>query len=130
MEVNNLSGFSVDTELLQKAVKTVLKEEKRGEEKISVALVKGKKMRELNKTYRGKDYITDVLSFFHDEKDFLGEIVICPEKIEKKKNFTKEICRVSIHGTLHLLGYNHENEKEEKKMEEKTDYYMSQVLKV
>jgi len=128
MEVNNLSDFPVDVGLLQKAVKTVLKREKKEEKKISVAFVKGDKIRELNKIYRGKDYITDVLSFFHGEEDFLGELVICPEKIEEKEDFTKEICRVSIHGTLHLLGYDHENEKEEKEMEEKTEKYLKKVF--
>jgi probable rRNA maturation factor len=85
-------------------------------------------MKELSRIYRHKDYATDVLSFFYNEKDFLGEIIICPEKIEKDEDFTKEICRVTIHGTLHLLGYDHENDKEEEGMKKKQEDYLQLVI--
>jgi len=128
MEVNNLTDFEIDTNLLRKTVNTILKKEKE-EKEISIAIVGAKKMKELNRIYRGKDYVTDVLSFFYNEKYFLGEIVICPEKIKNGEDFTKEICRVTIHGTLHLLGYDHANDSDEKEMEEKEENYLKAILK-
>ncbi len=128
MEVNNLTDFEVDTNLLRKAVNVVLKGEKVKEKEISIAIVGTEKMKELSRIYRQKDYATDVLSFFYNEKDFLGEIIICPEKVEKKEDFTKEICRVTIHGILHLLGYDHENDMEEKGMEKKQENYLKLVI--
>ena len=65
------------------------------------------------------------------EKDFLGEIVICPEVAkENAKEFKisqkKEIIKIFIHGILHLLGYDHEKSaKEAEVMETKQDFYLS-----
>jgi probable rRNA maturation factor len=124
MEVVNLTNFSVDTSLLARAVGIVTKRN------ISVALVEKEKMKELSRIYRGKDCVTDVLSFFYNEKDVLGEIVICPEKVKEdsKKDFTKEMCRVTIHGALHLLGYMHDTDEDEKLMVEKTEKYLQKLF--
>ncbi len=134
-EVNNLTSFSIDADLLKKAVDSILEEElskKEGKsKKISIAIVEAEKIREMSRIYRGKDCATDVLSFFYNEKFFLGEIVLCPEKIKENRgaNFTKEICRVTIHGALHLLGYGHESDEKEKEMKEKEKYYLKKILK-
>ena len=56
-------------------------------------------MNDLNKKYRKKDKVTDVLSFGEE----LNEIVICPSVIKSKK----ELVKVLIHGILHVLGYEH-----------------------
>ncbi len=129
-EFNNLTKFSVDEEKLLKTVETVLQEEK-GEANYSVSLafVDGEKMRELNRIHRGKDYITDVLSFFYNEGGVLGEVVVCPEKVEedaqeKKISFEERCLVVTVHGVLHLLGYTHEDDLSENKMEEKTKLYL------
>jgi probable rRNA maturation factor len=126
MELNNLTDFFIDTELLRKTVSTVLKEEKKEKKNISIAIVDKEKMKELSRIYRNKDYATDVLSFFYNEKDFLGEVILCPEKI-KGGDFTKEICRVTIHGVLHLLGYDHEKD-EENEMRKKEEAYLKMVV--
>ena len=130
--VVNLTDFSFDTNLLRQAVEIVLKgekEEKKGE--VSIALVESEKMKELSRIYRNKDYATDVLSFFYNEKDLLGEIILCPEKIKENsgEDFTNEMCRVTIHGALHLLGYDHESDTDEKEMEEKQEAYLKDLLK-
>ena len=69
--------------------------------------------RALNKTYRGKDYATDVLSFEGDAEETLGELVICPDVIERQAEehglkFREELGYMVIHGLLHLLGFEHE----------------------
>ncbi|WP_297213721.1 MULTISPECIES: rRNA maturation RNase YbeY [Thermodesulfovibrio] len=89
---------------------------------VSVVLIGGKRMREINYRYRGKKYITDVLSFpylenhFLMEEVYLGELLICPEKalLQSKQygaTFWEEMQRLLVHGILHLLGYDHEGSK-------------------
>ncbi len=128
--INNTTEFSVDEKLLSMAVEVVLKEEKKEEKEISIAVVGEEEIRELNRIYRGKDSATDVLAFFYGEKDFLGEVVLCPTKIigGEGRDFTKEICRVTIHGALHLLGYDHKNDEEEELMTEKTEKYLQKLF--
>ncbi len=77
-------------------------------------------MRRLNRTYRGKDRTTDVLSFSFREGAFadlhrqvLGDIVIClPTAARQAKEagdtLQSEVDRLLVHGLLHLVGYDHE----------------------
>lgn len=159
IEINNLTTNPVDENFLKKVAQKVLKDE--GEEKsdLSIALIGQGKMRKLNKRYRGKNRVTDVLAFGENkipngarrsgrvegglESKFqipnsikgLGEIVICLREMKKNakrfgSTFEKELATCLIHGILHLLGYNHEISKEKsKEMEKKQQYYLSQVLK-
>ena len=94
---------------------------------VSVSFTDNEKIRELNNKYRGKDSPTDVLSFpmfdrFDDMMYMdivpLGDIVISLEKAkEQAHNFFHgsyhELAFLSIHSTLHLLGYDHETSKED-----------------
>jgi probable rRNA maturation factor len=121
VEINNLTSNKIDRKALINIAEKVLKEEKK-EGDLSIALVCGARMRSINKKYRKKDKITDVLSFgfLKDNKlkGELGEIVICPEVVKKNaKNldldYNKELARVLIHGVLHILGYDHEKAKKE-----------------
>lgn len=128
MEINNLTSFTFDREKLIKIVEKILKEEKaKGD--VAFALVDKKEIRKLNRIYREKDYVTDVLSFFYDEKDFLGEVLLCPEKIKEDRGESeREFLRVAIHGVLHILGYDHEKkEEEEREMKEKTEHYLQEI---
>lgn len=98
---------------------------------VSVAIVDDKAIKKLNSAYRGKNYVTDVLSFgemdssvqrYFQDKNFLGEIVICypqaARQAKKAKHSVKnEVQLLLTHGFLHLLGYDHEkSEVEAKKM--------------
>ena len=95
----------------------------------NVIVVSTDKIHELNKTYRNIDRPTDVISFaLEDDETFvktdyrvLGDIYICLDKarsqaIEYGHSFKREICFLSIHGLLHLLGYDHMNPEDEKIM--------------
>ncbi len=128
--VNNLTSFEIDREKLLETAKNVLKNEG-AKGRIDFALVGKKEIKELNRTYRGKDHATDVLSFFYNEKDFLGEVVLCPQKIEEnagESGFKKELFRVAVHGILHILGYDHtKSEKEEKAMKKRTESYIEEI---
>lgn len=126
--------FSVKNKILketeiQKIVSDVLSQQKR-KGNISVHIVGDKKIRDINKIYRDKDKVTDVISFaieegenifdFIDEKD-LGDIFICANQIRrqaKENNISEkeEMIRMLVHGILHILGYDHLQEVDAKKM--------------
>jgi len=134
IEVSNLTTSSVDEQFLKKIGEKVLKEEKK-EGDLSIVLLGQGKMRKLNKKYRGKNRVTDVLAFPNKELG-LGEIVICFREVKKNaKRFNstleKELARVLIHGILHLLGYDHEkSEIKAQEMEEKQNHYLKLCLKL
>lgn len=98
---------------------------------VSVTLVNGKTIRELNKEYRGVDKVTDVLSFpldFGSELDMpitpLGDVVINLEKIkEQAEEFghseMRELSYLTVHSLLHLLGFDHIADEDRKDMREK-----------
>ena len=93
---------------------------------LSVILVAADHMRQLNRRFAGNDYSTDVLSFpMEDEEDgpsMLGDVVLCPQVA--RRNATKlehslddELAVLLVHGTLHLLGYDHQSQEEAEDME-------------
>ncbi len=97
----------------------------------SVVLVSDAAMRNYNREFRGKNRSTDVLSFPDqeddgDEEPYLGDILICVEAAarQEKHSLLQELQVLSLHGLLHLLGYDHdadqgEMERLEKKMRRK-----------
>lgn len=94
---------------------------------ISVRIVSPDESAELNKGYRGKTGPTNVLSFPADIPDYvesklLGDIVICAaivrrEAVEQDKSLEAHWAHMLVHGTLHLLGYDHVEEAEAEEME-------------
>lgn len=101
---------------------------------LSVTFVTNERIREINKEYRNIDKPTDVISFAMEELGqgeipianidmprFLGDIIISIVKtkeqaVEYGHSFIRELGFLTVHGFLHLLGYDHETEAEEKKM--------------
>lgn len=81
---------------------------------VTVALVSDGRMRSLNRTFRGKDYATDVLSFpVIDQPDLLGDIVIATGVAARQADdaghsVATELRILALHGLLHLLGYDHD----------------------
>ncbi|MEK7065208.1 MAG: rRNA maturation RNase YbeY [Patescibacteria group bacterium] len=95
----------------------------------SIHLVGEKRIRELNKKYRKQNKVTDVLSFplceireIRDKRDKeIGDVFLCVPRIKKQAKeygvcLEEEFCRMLTHGVLHLLGFDHKNKKEAKKM--------------
>jgi probable rRNA maturation factor len=91
----------------------------RGE--VTVALVSDARMRTLNRSFRGKDYATDVLSFPSAEplgSGYLGDIVIATGVAQRQADdvghsVSTELKVLALHGLLHLLGYDHETDQGE-----------------
>jgi probable rRNA maturation factor len=90
----------------------------------TLVLVGDERMRDLNRTFRGFDRPTDVLSFparngdFPDEADYLGDIVISVETASRQarrrgSTLPRELRVLALHGLLHLLGHDHESDNGE-----------------
>ena len=82
---------------------------------VCVALVSDARMRALNRQFRGKDRVTDVLSFPAGTRGFLGDVVIAAGVAKKQAkaaghSLNTEIRVLTLHGLLHLLGYDHSSD--------------------
>jgi probable rRNA maturation factor len=95
---------------------------------LSVLLVDGGHIKRLNARFAGNDYATDVLAFpmMEDEEttSILGDIVIAPDVAQKNAerlghDLATELEVLLIHGTLHLLGYDHQGTEDKAKMEQR-----------
>ncbi len=124
LNFNVLIDDKIETSFLEKVAQEVLLKEKKKDAIVSIALVDGETIKRINRDYRDKDEKTDVLAFAEkdvegfSEKNYLGEIVICPAESD-------DLVKVLIHGILHLIGYDHEKSQEaEKEMRDKEDKYL------
>lgn len=102
-----------------------------GEAGVVIRIVAEAESQNLNSTYRGKDYPTNVLSFPYDpppipleedETDYLGDLVICLPVVEREaseqgKTLEQHWAHLLIHGVLHLQGYDHISDDEAVEME-------------
>ena len=105
---------------------------------ISLTFMNSNEIQELNKTYRNIDEPTDVLSFpMIDDNDvtmpllMLGDIVICPEQVEKlhpELEIKDALYLMIAHSFLHLLGYDHDTEEKQIEMWEKQDEIKNKML--
>jgi len=90
---------------------------------ITLRIVDEPEGRELNKDYRGKDTVTNVLTFVYDEAEPLsGDIVICAPVVEREaaeqhKDLLAHYAHLTIHAALHLQGYEHGNSTDAVEME-------------
>jgi len=89
---------------------------------MTILLTNNIKLRALNATFRGKDKPTNVLAFPDGTPGYLGDIAIAhgvaaAEAKREKKRLIDHAAHLAIHGTLHLLGYDHETAREAKVME-------------
>jgi probable rRNA maturation factor len=88
---------------------------------ISIGFVSSRHMRRLNKQWRGKDQVTDVLSFELGDGPFKGELILNHEQAARQAKWMHhstidELCFLIVHGVLHLWGHDHENSRDAKKM--------------
>jgi probable rRNA maturation factor len=121
-------------ELLAKVLQKAAEMEKTGSAEVSVTIVTKERIQEINSEYRQKDAVTDVISFAMEEMGedeteiiggeetrFLGDIIICLDVAKEQAeeyghSIEREMGFLAVHGFLHLLGYDHMNEKDEKAM--------------
>lgn len=128
-EINDLVHVDFNYDYLDDVVKRVLKHEDVKNACFSIIFVDSNEIQKINKEYRGMDKVTDVISFaLEDTKDaidndirVLGDIYICiPRMLEQAEDYghsiKRELSFLTVHGLLHLLGYDHMNKEEEKVM--------------
>jgi len=121
--------------------KILLNDLEYSEHELSLLLTGDKEIASLNNQYRNKSSATDVLSFSqlegegHSEEKLLGDVVISVETASRQAQETavsleEELVRLLIHGTLHLMGYDHENvsEAEVKEMENLEEKFLEKAI--
>ncbi len=128
--------------LVKEAAGAVAKEHKLAKNcQVSITIVDDATIKEINREYRGIDKVTDVISFALDEgeqpeiigdnqPDLLGEIVLCLQKaISQAKEYghstQRELCYLTVHGMLHLLGFDHIKKADKTLMREQEEKIMT-----
>jgi probable rRNA maturation factor len=118
---------NLDCDLLERAIQTTLERHDRPDVDVTLQLTDDESMQVLNHAYRGIDATTDVLAFYQAFVDpetdrlYLGDIIISVETaqlqaVENKHSLNKECTLLTVHGTLHLLGYDHHDPQEKDEM--------------
>ncbi len=120
---------------IEKLLKFIIKREKLKKCAFNVIIVEDEEIKKINKKYRNLNEPTDVLSF---ELDFnflnlkiLGDVYISIDRardqaLKYNHSLLRELSFLTVHGLLHLLGYNHETKEEEKVMFEKQELILSE----
>ena len=138
--ITNETDEYVDEALLNKVADYAMMSEDVNNGVVNIIIVDNKKIREINKKYRGIDRETDVISFALEDDDtfielpirVLGDIYISIDKVkvqasEYGHSEKREICFLVVHGILHLLGYDHMNASDEKVMFSKQDKILDEL---
>lgn len=125
----NTTDEEIEVKDMDEVIKFACKKMNINNPLLNITLVSSEKIQEINREYRNKDAVTDVISFaFEEAKDleyddirFLGEIYICYERCVSQANeyghsVKRELCYLAVHGLLHLLGYDHMVEEDKKVM--------------
>lgn len=118
-----------ELKVLKKVINKAVEIQKLDDLEFNIIFVNNDYIHELNKNYRGIDRPTDVITFaLEDEKNFptlenrvLGDIYISLDKAHSQAldyghPFLRELCFLAVHGFLHLLGYDHMTNEDEKVM--------------
>ena len=127
--VNETNEEIKELKEIKKLVDFALKYQEINNSIFNIIIVDEEKIQYLNKNYRNKDSVTDVISFALEDDDtfiktdmrILGDIYIClkrakDQSIEYGHSFLRELSFLTIHGLLHLLGYDHIEKEDEKIM--------------
>ncbi len=132
VEIANLQKhYRIKSSNIKRAVKEVLRKEGR-DARLSIVLVDNSRIKELNKQYFNSDVVTDVISFplSNNKNSLSGEVIVSVETAVDtagKRNISVEgeIVLYILHGILHLLGYDDDNEGDARVMHEEE----SKILK-
>lgn len=135
VEFNDMQDFlEIDQEmkdLLAKVITTAAEVEGYSGGEVSVAFVSNEEIRKLNKKYRELDEATDVLSFPIDD-EVLGDIIISSQRAalqaeEYGHSLKRELAYLTVHGILHLFGYDHHGQEEKNKMRQKEERILTEL---
>lgn len=127
--IKKVDGEIKELEEVKRFIEFTLKDQNLDNVVFNVIIVDNEEIHKINKDYRGIDRPTDVISFALEdddtfiamEKRILGDIYISIDKareqaMEYGHSLLRELCFLTVHGILHLLGYDHMEQQEEKIM--------------
>ena len=124
---NIINDINVDEERLKLTCQQFMKESSVGDSELLIRLVSPLEIQVLNKEYRSKNQVTNVLSFQSDVPEevgecILGDVVICVDVVREEaivggKTFSDHLSHMAIHGILHLIGHDHTDLVSANKME-------------
>ncbi len=123
-----VSGFDMTT--ISSWLESVCQEEKKEIGAINYIFCNDEYLLAINKTYLDHDYYTDVITFDYSVGACLsGDVFVSIDRVSENADVFKvsvlnELCRVMVHGVLHLSGYKDKLEDEEQLMRSKEDYYL------
>jgi probable rRNA maturation factor len=101
--------------------------------RLTLRIVGQNEGRALNGSYRHKDYATNVLTFvLRDQPPFEGDLALCAPVVARearaqKKTVTEHYAHLTVHGVLHLQGYDHENDRDAQVMERRETQILSKL---
>ena len=140
IEIVNQTNEIIDLDSIKDIVDYTLKRENIDNGIMSIIIVDNEIIHKINKEYRGVDRATDVISFALEDDDtfvdigkrILGDIYISIDKVkEQAKSYghseKREISFLTVHGTLHLLGYDHMKKEDEEVMFKKQDEILNEL---
>ena len=124
---NIINDTNVDEDNLSKVCQDFLNENALEQSELLIRLVSPVEIQVLNKEYRNKNQVTNVLSFQSEipdevEESILGDVVICLDVVREEalvgdKKFADHLTHMAVHGILHLIGHDHEDITSAYKME-------------
>ena len=124
---NIINDSNVDEDNLSKVCQDFLDKNSTGDSELLIRLVSPVEIQVLNKEYRNKNQVTNVLSFQSEipdevEESILGDVVICIDVVREEalvgdKKFADHLTHMAVHGILHLIGHDHEDITSAYKME-------------
>ena len=131
MEISFFNQTNEDTTSAEKLINHIFSFVEDGSS-MTVVFMSLDQIHELNKQYRNVDRPTDVISFPDDEEGYHGDIFICLDKAREQAltyehSIEREIGFLAVHGYLHLLGYDHHTEHEEKEMIQKQEEILNKA---
>jgi probable rRNA maturation factor len=123
--VSDRQSFPVAGEALARLAADVLTAEGRAGDELSLSFVDEAEIADLHLRFMGEEGPTDVLSFPLDEDGLLGDVVVCPAVAARSNPEAPEaeLRLLTVHGVLHLLGYDHEEEGERAEMWARQERY-------
>jgi len=133
------TGREINLDMIEFAIESTLAYFKKQELDLTLRLTSNEEIQDLNRKYRDIDEVTDVLSFNQDFVDpatdryYLGDIIISVEKAEQQAcdnqvSLDEECAFLAIHGTLHLLGFDHDTAELKQEMWQYQDAIHEHVL--